>query len=157
MAITDTNPRQRLRPQQSVPAEKPLRKVIAEVGQVAEVLLDQLQQPFSAESSGSQPRSEAPATVPMARSNLPAVDLAQAVIDSYADRVSPMLTDLSPPRLPRTDRWINVLWMIVIIGFLGFLAVLVFHFGSNRSNPSVPDTVTGARDVQTNNHPFQGK
>jgi hypothetical protein len=156
MAIHDTHPRQRKRPQPVTPAEKPLRKVVAEVGQVAEMVLDQVQQPFSAKSSGSQPRSEAPAPVPMAQSNLPAVDLAQAVIDSYADRVLPMVTDLSPPRLPRTDRWINVLWMIMILGFLGFLIFLVFHGGNSRNNPSALTTVAGTRDVQTSNGSLQG-
>jgi hypothetical protein len=146
MAITDTRPHQRLRPQQVVPAEKPLRKVIAEVGQVAEDLLDHVQQPFSAESSGSQPRSEAPAPVSMTQSNLAAVDLAQAVIDSYADRVLPLVTDLSPPRLPRTDRWINMLWLIVIIGVLGFLIVLMFHAGGDRIHPIVPDTAASAKN-----------
>jgi cytoskeletal protein RodZ len=93
----------------------------------------------------------------MAQSTLPTVDLAQAVIDSYADRALPGVTDLSPPRLPRTDRWINLLWLIVIFGILGFLAVLVFHFGSNRNNPTLPDMVGGTPNVQSSNNSLQGK
>ncbi len=157
MTITDSRPSQGLRLKQPVPAEKPLREIIAEVGQLAELVLDQRQQPFSAESSGSQPRSEVSDPPPMAQSTLPTVDLAQAVIDSYADRVLPGVTDLSPPRLPRTDRWINLLWLIVIFGILGFLAVLFFHFGSNRNNPTLPDMVGRTPNVQTSNNSLQGK